>query len=262
MKILGYSERGMVNSLLYEIYNHKNSDALFRLLMEEAKFPFVDSPSLDGELNIIIESSLSNFGDPDVVVLIDSGDTKSTVFIEAKVAAQKNWSLRAHFTDFMECANGRKQNRKKKIMKVDSSNLFAQIYHKQKFILTPTFDALKSGVSFPEWSSNKCRKIGKEQSRCPPHSQTDQVPSRFRVLFDADSRQFRRRIDRVLLQRRVARLRVAGDSRMGYLALRLSDLENGGQFLRTKPTGRHARRIQAQPRPNLLTKYKAHRRIP
>ena len=160
MKILGYSERGMVNSLLYEIYNHKNSDALFRLLMEEAKFPFVDSPSLDGELNIIIESSLSNFGDPDVVVLIDSGDTKSTVFIEAKVAAQKNWSLRAHFTDFMECANGRKQNRKKKIMKVDSSNLFAQIYHKQKFILTPTFDALKSGVSFPEWSSNKCRKIG------------------------------------------------------------------------------------------------------
>ena len=151
----------MVNSLLYEICNHKNNDALFRLLMEEARFPFVDSPSLDGKLNIIIESSLSGFGAPDVVVLINSGNTKSTIFIEAKVAAQtKNWSLRAHFTDFKECANGRKQNRKKKIMKVDSSNLFAQIYHKQKFILAPTFDALESGVSFPEWSSNKCRKIG------------------------------------------------------------------------------------------------------
>nr|MBC8363240.1 hypothetical protein [Candidatus Desulfatibia profunda] len=38
--VLGYSERGIVNALLYEIQKSKNSNQLIKILLEHATFPY------------------------------------------------------------------------------------------------------------------------------------------------------------------------------------------------------------------------------
>lgn len=59
------------------------------------KFPFANEPPLFGatsfdDATILVEQSLSTFGDPDAIFLASCGDKKYAFFIEAKVAGRKN----------------------------------------------------------------------------------------------------------------------------------------------------------------------------
>jgi len=159
VKIIGYSERGTINALFYEIAYSDKSLQLTKELLALA-----DCPSLVKfcqnltEVKVFIEQSLSDFGDADVILLLDAGDKKGVVFLEAKVkSSQKNeWKLKQEFEQFKKgCNSGDKM--------LSSSNLFTQLYHKHRFLngLSDVgIDGLKKGIVFPECSTKKTRKIG------------------------------------------------------------------------------------------------------
>jgi len=157
-KILGYSERGIINSLFYEIGSKSSSNKLLGELLSLAYFHAI-SPSFDIEDAIIlIEHSFSDFGDADAVILIENAGHKQAIFIEAKV---KTWEK----TGWRICDEFRKFKNGTRDINVYSSNLFTQLYHKYRLV-----EAIKEmgidrvsneGVVFPNWSSKKKpRKLG------------------------------------------------------------------------------------------------------
>ena len=151
MKILGYSERGILNSLLYDIRYAADNDALLNELIGEAKFPFTDDKPAFDNATVFIEQSFSEFGDSDAVILTKSDAGKCVIFVEAKVIAQKkDWCLSSELSEFKKGLDKGK---------VSSSNLFTQIYHKQR-LMKNDMTALKEGVKFPAWSTMQVRKIG------------------------------------------------------------------------------------------------------
>jgi len=157
MEIIGYSERGLINSLFYEIKYSKNSLKLFNEFMSLISFPrFNNIDFLIKDITIFIEQSFSDFGDADAVFLIDNNGRKQSVFIEAKVKTfhRRSWSIEKEFKNFYE---GIKQD------KVSSSNLFTQLYHKLRLIRALKNGgtlSLQKGISFPQCSSRNIRKIG------------------------------------------------------------------------------------------------------
>ena len=108
------------------------------------------------EVKVFIEQSLSDFGDADAILLLDAGDKKGVVFLEAKVkSSQRNeWKLEQEFEKFIsDCNKGDK--------KLSSSNLFTQLYHKHRFLNgLSDIEALKKGIDFPKCSTKETRKIG------------------------------------------------------------------------------------------------------
>ena len=158
MNIYGYSERGILNSLLYEILHTKNGAALLTRLIAKAKFPLTDKKPSFGAATILVEQSLSQFGDADAIVLISSSTAKSTIFVEAKVQSQSSdWLLSEQLSEF---EHGLRST-------VNSSNIFTQLYHKQRFISAlknnsdGAITALQKGIKFPSWSTRSKRSVGK-----------------------------------------------------------------------------------------------------
>lgn len=103
MNILGYSERGAINSLMFEIAFSSDPKGLLRRLLDRAMFLRCDPPT--GEITTataMIEQSLSDFGDADAVLLLDRPQLKSAVFLEGKVKASqaKTWTLTEQFAAF------------------------------------------------------------------------------------------------------------------------------------------------------------------
>ena len=167
MKIYGYSERGMLNALLYEIGHRQNADELFGLLLAEAVFPLANNAPLAGTTTLLIEQSFSQFGDPDAVALIKSPKGNSTIFIEAKVKTYRprNWHLSTELEKFKKGIA--KKISSSKFPSNFSSNLFTQIYYKQQMMsaLNESGDIspLEKGVRLPGWPSQQVRKIGKNK---------------------------------------------------------------------------------------------------
>lgn len=156
MKILGYSERGIINALLYEIQNSEDAESLLEMLLLRANFPFVSNAVFRVvSAEILIEQSFSGFGCADAVLLINTGKHQTSIFIEAKVKPSQTsrWSIDDEFNTFATGARS----------KLDSSNLFTQLYHKLQMVTSlrsGDLSALKAGVPFPKSSSKKLRKIG------------------------------------------------------------------------------------------------------
>ncbi|MCR4424135.1 MAG: hypothetical protein WHU95_07125 [candidate division WOR-3 bacterium] len=161
MEITGYSERGMINSLFYEINYLPGNQALLNEFISLVSFPYRDVHfKLKNDVKILIEQSFSDFGVADAVLLINNDGHKQSVFIEAKVKTshRKFRSLDKEFNDFK---HGLKDE-------VDSSNLFTQLYHKTRLFKklqsggTAALEELKEkGIPFPQCSTKKIRKIGK-----------------------------------------------------------------------------------------------------
>ena len=156
MNVYGYSERGILNALLYEIlYANNDGDALLSRLIAKASFPLTDNNPSSGNATVLVEQSLSQFGDADAIILISSNTVNCTIFVEAKVLSQsRDWQFSAQFSKFEA---GLKSE-------VDSSNIFTQIYHKQRLVSAlknSGINALQQGIKFPEWSTKPKRKIGK-----------------------------------------------------------------------------------------------------
>lgn len=156
MEIIGYSERGLINSLLYEIKFSQNSLENLNQFLKLIAFPYRDINFRITTAKILIEQSFSDFGDADLVFLVNNSGNKQIIFIEAKVKTfqRQGWTITDEFEQLKE---GIQQN------KVSSSNLFIQLYHKLR--LTQTLKSgdltqLKKGVQFPICSSKRIRKIG------------------------------------------------------------------------------------------------------
>ena len=154
--VIGYSERGIMNALVYEIQNSHNPNKLLRDLLYHAKFPYRNK--IDKEISaaeILIEQSFSNFGDADLVLLLNTGRHRISIFAEAKVKPSQSlrWTIEGEFEKFVDGVGSR----------LSSSNLFTQLYHKLRMVNSFSnggLPALQSGVSFPDCSSKPVRKIG------------------------------------------------------------------------------------------------------
>jgi hypothetical protein len=156
MQVLGYSERGMINSLFYGIKSSQNGLQLLNDFLHLASFPYLSVRFQISDAKILIEQSFSDFGDADSVLLVNNQESKQVVFIEAKVkvSGNLNWSVTREFAEFVSgIENG----------KVNSSNLFVQLYYKARLINGLRADGveqLQKGAKFPECFSKTVRKIG------------------------------------------------------------------------------------------------------
>src|SRR5262249_5360987 len=127
MNIFGYSERGIVNALHYEMARSPNPSGVLHSFLEQATFPFTQDRPLLGDVDVLLGQSFSHFGESDAVVLIRGRQEETcSVFLEAKVKTSQvwDWHIRDEFGEFHKGLNH----------KVDSSNLFIQLYHKAQLV--------------------------------------------------------------------------------------------------------------------------------
>lgn len=127
MKVIGYSERGLINSLIYNIfYSENNLEKIKRFLSliflpnfeeTEDNTNILDFSSID-KAEILIEQSFSDFGDCDLIILLSKNNAtiKQAIFIEAKVKTDsiKSWSIQKEYREF--CKFREKRKREKKFM--------------------------------------------------------------------------------------------------------------------------------------------------
>jgi len=159
ISIKGYSERGIINALFFELLSKgRNGIDILNKILEEVKFVNGKLPKIES-VEILIEPSLSDFGDADVVLLCISPNSEFfTVFIEAKVKCDQNWSLSKQLESFCKPINYPNDR------KLNSSNLFTQILHKLVFATIADIKMLEKGINFGNISAKIIRKIGKNKT--------------------------------------------------------------------------------------------------
>ena len=155
MKVYGYSERGAVNALAYEIAGSPEPEGLLEQLLSLAIFPKPFRPTFSiTQATLLIEQSFSDFGDADLVVLARNAQASFGAFLECKVKTygRRCWRLTEEFERFVKGTE----------IGLDSSNLFTQLYHKQRMVqcIAIGVQGLVAGVPFPCCSSKVGRKIG------------------------------------------------------------------------------------------------------
>ncbi len=119
MEVFGYSERGIVNSILYD----NNAIRILNLIFEKMKFADSEKerPLLDNTTKIFVEQSLSDYGEADAIVT----NNDWIIFIEAKVNAHQGWSILKEMKAFSL------QLLQNDGVKKNNSNLIIQLYFKQ-----------------------------------------------------------------------------------------------------------------------------------
>ena len=156
MEVIGCSERGAVNALIYEL--KYQAPHLLAQLLSKAVWPFTQGPDIRQETNIIVlvEQSLSDFGDADLIFLWENpgGDSRGVVFCEVKRGT--DWTLARQWADFL-----------REVHDNDSracSNLFGQLYLKMCYVQAARQGVLDSGISldppFHKREGGATRKIG------------------------------------------------------------------------------------------------------
>jgi len=146
----------MFNALLHEISYSDNANELMMGLLNLIRTPrgAIQYDTLVGA-GILLEPSLSDFGDADAVALIQGASGRCAVFFEGKVkSSQKSsWTIETEWMTFREGVRG----------KLDSSNIFTQLYHKVRFaaaLREVGVSGLQQGIPFPACSTKNMRKIG------------------------------------------------------------------------------------------------------
>ena len=140
MKIKAYSERGIINALIYSMHtDEKLANEFINLLLPNYKIKD------NSDITVYVEQSLSDFGDPDLIIKVD----KSLIFIEAKVKT---------------CSNTWK-GLKKEFKKYDerhTSNLFRQLCLKHELVSKSSFAKTGIKIDDPKIQGSKktARKIG------------------------------------------------------------------------------------------------------
>ena len=108
---VGYSERGMLNALFYESCLSKD-ESFIRYLFRKLYDVEIGK---DEKIEVFFEISLSDFGDPDIVIKIG----KKLMFIEGKVSTGSTWKLSKHIDNF--------QKGLKETVSGFTSNIFTQL---------------------------------------------------------------------------------------------------------------------------------------
>ncbi|MEW5937422.1 MAG: hypothetical protein AB1665_06365 [Candidatus Thermoplasmatota archaeon] len=164
MEIIGYSERGMLNSLFYEIAYSKNNLQLLNQFFKLVCFPYRNVNFQISDAKLLLEQSFSDFGDADAVFLLDNNN-RQVAFIEAKVntpqrsyISKGGFDISMEFEEFMQGMNESDPHRSL------ISNLFVQLYLKLRLIKAlqhGDLNQLKEGLQFPRCLSKKSRKTHK-----------------------------------------------------------------------------------------------------
>jgi hypothetical protein len=128
MKILGYSERGFINGLLYEVAYREPDKAreLVRKLFALVEWPIDKPPAdlFDACETILVEQSFSDFGDADGLFLFAAGADGAAVFFEGKRG--EDYTLERAWKKFIGSFWSKARSSGL------TSNLFCQVYFKQQ----------------------------------------------------------------------------------------------------------------------------------
>ena len=90
--LIGYSERGMMNAISEDLA-HSGSPALVSEFLSQFAFQTLPPPVWTEikQVRILVEQSFSDFGDADMLILIEHTDqSRKAVFVEAKVSNDTN----------------------------------------------------------------------------------------------------------------------------------------------------------------------------
>ena len=147
MDIYGYSERGAMNALFYGMAHdgEQGIKAMKTFITELAKIQGSFS-----DFTIYSEFSLSDFGDPDMIVTAKDSNNRDVVFfIEAKVSCGGDYKLS------QQLSRHKSDMKREENKNIDSSNLFFQLRLKQYFVHRlkrgTLQDTKKDNSGFPEW---------------------------------------------------------------------------------------------------------------
>jgi hypothetical protein len=164
MNILGYSERGLINALLYEIVytrNEKDAAGLISKLIRMAVWPTADGagPRI-GEnepltvSTILMEHSFSELGTADCVCLLQTGNRRFAVFLEGKCGI--HFFVRQEWNKFAAAVRTGVPYRGL------TSNVFCQLYFKQRLAasLANAADNVLEGLVFDAALSRRGRARG------------------------------------------------------------------------------------------------------
>lgn len=156
MEVIGYSERGAVNALVYEL--KYRAPQLSAQLLSKAFWPFTQSPDIRQEtvITVLVEQSLSDFGDADLIFLWENpgSDSKGLIFCEVKRGT--DWTLARQWEDFLM----RVRDNDSRVC----SNLFGQLYLKMSYVQAAKQGVLEEGIvldpPFHKRDGKAKRKIG------------------------------------------------------------------------------------------------------
>lgn len=101
MEIITYSERGMIDSLIYSL-NEDNAKDLIVLAFKELKKEKISN------IKFYLEQSLSQFGEPDIIISFNYDKKQTIVFVEGKVSnGNKNWKIKDEYDKYKNniCSN-------------------------------------------------------------------------------------------------------------------------------------------------------------
>jgi len=128
VQLYGYSERGMVNAICDDILHSPDPLQSLRSFLSLCRFPLTDSGTRDfsnvSKATILVEQSFSDFGDLDLLLLLDFADHRpgQAIIIEAKVGRK---CMRDHWKAFHKFMNGDQDQR---------STLIVQLYRKMRLM--------------------------------------------------------------------------------------------------------------------------------
>ena len=110
MRVCGYSERGIFNALFYEIAFSPDPIDVFRGLLSLISIPgqSADFSGLQGT-EVLVEQSLSDFGDSDAIVLLHGRGFQSVLFVEGKVktSQKRQWTVHVEWSKFLAREGGK-----------------------------------------------------------------------------------------------------------------------------------------------------------
>lgn len=94
VKLHFYSERGIVNSIIFWMYNNKNEVIKLLNTIKDAKGnPIIDKREKLVNLDVYDEFSFGEFGSPDLILKIETNTKKYVFIVEAKVDTYSNSSV-------------------------------------------------------------------------------------------------------------------------------------------------------------------------
>lgn len=126
MEIIGYSERGAMNALFYGMALN-NDEAAMKEFLKLAEIP---DWNIYSNFKLYMEFSLSDFGDPDLVIKANKGKKSVVIFVEAKVSDCSSYSLNKAFKTHVDNIG------KQEFVDGETSNLFFQLRLKNRLFKT------------------------------------------------------------------------------------------------------------------------------
>jgi len=155
--VLGFGVSGIVSAVFNEINSRQNSKTLIERLQSLARFPFIQRPPFQVfSYEIILDVNFGKLGKSDAVLLIDTGRSRISVFIQAKVtgAGRYTFNIDDELDSFIDGPGE----------PGFVTNIFSELYGKVRLVQglkTVGIEGLGKGIEFPPSASGKTtRKIG------------------------------------------------------------------------------------------------------